>query len=114
VARKTEVTLVDDIDGGAAEETLSFTLDGATYQIDVSSKRADELRATLWPFINKARRMGRDGARLRSTGAGTPTRNHRAQNKAIRDWARGKKIDLSDRGRIPHRIVEQYQADQGR
>jgi hypothetical protein len=43
-----------------------------------------------------------------------PTRNSRAQNKAIRDWARDKKIDLSDRGRIPHTIVEQYQADEGR
>jgi hypothetical protein len=114
VARKTEVTLVDDIDGGAADETLTFTLDGATYQIDVSAKRADELRATLWPFINKARRVGRGGLRPRPTGTGTSTRTLRAQNKAIRDWARGKKIDLSDRGRIPHTIVEQYQADQSR
>jgi hypothetical protein len=111
VARKTEVTLVDDVDGGAADETLSFTLDGVSYEIDVSAKRADELRASLWPFINKARRAGRLGV-PRATG--TAMRSGRAQNKAIRAWARGKKIDLSDRGRIPHTVVEQYHADQDR
>jgi hypothetical protein len=61
MARKVEVTLVDDIDGGQAGETLGFSLDGVSYEIDVSSKRADELRASRWPFINKARKVGRGG-----------------------------------------------------
>ena len=65
VARRVEVTLVDDIDGGDAGETLGFSLDGVSYEIDVSSKRADELRANLWPLINKARRVGRVGLGVR-------------------------------------------------
>ena len=114
MARKVAVTLVDDIDGGEAGETLTFKLDGTTYQIDVSAKRADDLRASLWPFISKARKVGRGGlAVARRTQATRPARNDRAQNRAIRDWARRKKIELSDRGRIPHHIVEQYQAQAG-
>lgn len=115
MARKVEVTLVDDIDGGEASETLRFSLDGVNYEIDVSSKRAGELRASLWPFINKARKVGRSGlGGRRRTIVQTPTRNDRAQNKAIRDWAKRKKIELSERGRIPRHIVEQYEAEAGR
>jgi hypothetical protein len=115
MARKVELVLVDDIDGGEAGETLRFSLDGLSYEIDVSSKRADELRADLWPFISKARKVGRGavGVRRRSI-VRTPARNDRAQNKAIRDWAKRKKFELSERGRIPRHIVEQYEAEAGR
>ena len=114
VARKVEVTLVDDIDGGEAGETLTFTLDGTTYEIDVSAHRADDLRARLWPFISKARKVGRGGrAVARRTQATGPARSDRAQNRAIRDWANRKNIELSDRGRIPRHIVELYEAQAG-
>jgi hypothetical protein len=115
VARKVEVQLLDDIDGKPAEETVRFSLDGASYEIDLSAKHADELRASMAKFITKARRLGRGHAVSagRARG-GTPARADRAQNQAIRDWAKRKGVQLNDRGRIPRTIVEQYEAEAGR
>jgi hypothetical protein len=114
MARKVEVKLVDDIDGGEADETLRFGLDGASYEIDVNAKRADELRANLWQYIEKARRVGRGG--LVSQGRARQARgvrSQRAQNQVIRDWAKGHNIELADRGRIPRDIVRRYEAESG-
>jgi hypothetical protein len=116
VARTVHVQLLDDIDGAAADETLKFGLDGASYEIDVCAKHADKLRKDLAKFILNGRRIGRGGItpahRHRATGA--PARTDRAQNQAIRDWAKRKKIQLSDRGRIPATVIEQYEAEAGR
>jgi hypothetical protein len=115
MARKVHVDLVDDIDGSKADETLKFGLDGSSYEIDVNAKHAEKLRASLARYILKARRLGRghvvSPGRVRG---GTPARSDRMQNQAIRDWAKSKGIALSDRGRIPGSIVEQYQAEAGR
>lgn len=116
MARQVHVQLLDDIDGAAADETLKFGLDGVNYEIDVCAKHADRLRKDLAKFILNGRRLGRGGlapARRRRT-TGTAVRSDRAQNQAIREWARRKKIQLSDRGRIPASVIEQYEAEAGR
>ena len=59
VAQKTVVTLVDDLDGGEADETVSFGLDGSTYEIDLSSANAGKLRDALATYVGSARRSGR-------------------------------------------------------
>jgi Lsr2 len=113
MARKVEVSLIDDIDGSSADETVSFALDGRTYEIDLTAKRAEKLRADLDRYIQAAQRVGRtrvaasSSARARS---GLATATNRAQNQAIREWARKKKIHLAERGRIPQSVVEQYEA----
>jgi hypothetical protein len=115
VARKVQVHLLDDIDGSAADETLKFGLDGVKYEIDVCAKHADKLRRDLAKFILNGRRLGRGGVTSpRRRTAGPATRSDRAQNQAIREWAKRKKIQLSDRGRIPSSIIEQYEAEAGR
>ena len=117
MAQKVTVDLVDDLDGGQAEETVEFGLDGVAYQIDLSSDNAAELRDALSGFLPHARRAGgrrKPGSRRsggeRSAGGGVKsgTRGDRAQNKAIREWARKRGLEVSDRGRIPADIVEQY------
>jgi Lsr2 len=115
MARKVQVHLLDDIDGAQADETLKFALDGVNYEIDLSSKNAEKLRGNLEKFLHAARRVGRGGvpASTRSRSA-APARSDRAQNQAMRDWAKRKGIELSDRGRIPRTIVEQYEAEAGR
>ena len=114
MARKVEVKLVDDIDGGEADETLRFGLDGTNYEIDVNAKHADKLRAALARYVTRARRVGR-GPVVASARSGRPTaRSDRAQNQAIREWAKKEGIELADRGRIPGNIVKQYQANAGR
>lgn len=55
MASKTVVEWVDDIDGGPATETVSFALDGAEYEIDLSTEHATQLRTALTEFIRKAR-----------------------------------------------------------
>lgn len=112
MAQKVTVTLVDDLDGGQASETVEFALDGVSYQIDLSNDNATELRESLAHYVTSARRAGgrkkpgpRPGAARVTAGA---TSADREQNQAIRDWARKRGLKVSDRGRIPADIVEQY------
>jgi hypothetical protein len=116
MARKVAVELLDDIDGSEAGETLKFGLDGTQYEIDVNAEHADQLRRALAKFILSARRIGRGGVTTSGSrrAAGVPARSDRAQSQAIREWAKRQKIQLSDRGRIPASVVEQYQAEAGR
>jgi hypothetical protein len=114
MARKVQVHLLDDIDGGKADETLRFGLDGMSYEIDLSAKHAEKLRASLAKFVLSSRRVGRSRVISPARRAGTPARVDRAQNQAIREWAKSRGKEVSDRGRIPAHIVEQYHAEAGR
>jgi hypothetical protein len=115
VARKVQVHLLDDIDGGKADETLKFALDGTNYEIDLSTRHAEKLRKSVDKFVQAARRVGRGplapSGRPRS---GSGARSDRVQNQAIRDWAKRRGIELNERGRIPRSIIEQYEAEAGR
>ncbi|GAA4862570.1 Lsr2 family protein [Saccharopolyspora cebuensis] len=115
MAQKVTVTLVDDLDGGQADETVEFGLDGVAYQIDLSADNASELRDALAGYVSSARRSGgrkKPGPRPtsggRSASSGSSTSADREQNQAIREWARKRGLKVSDRGRIPADIVEQY------
>lgn len=108
MAQKVEVLLVDDIDGGEADETVSFSLDGTTYEIDLSKKNAAKLRGGLEPFVAGARK-----ARKPTTGRGgrtTRTAGSRERSAEIREWAKSRGIKVNERGRIPANVIEQYEA----
>lgn len=109
MARKVEVTLVDDIDGGGADETVAFALDGKAYEIDLSKKNAGALRRALKRYTDSARRAGRaasPGRRSRSAAG----RTDRERTADIREWARANGREVSDRGRIPASVVDAYDA----
>ncbi len=116
MARKVQVHLLDDLDGSAADETILFGLDGVNYEIDLSAAHASELRSAVAAFVGAARKPARPHVvtATRSRNAAAAPRTDRDQNQAIRAWAKTKKIALSDRGRIPRNIVEQYEAQAGR
>lgn len=105
MATKTTVALVDDLEGGPAAETLRFSLGGAEYEIDLNAKNAGNFRHQLAPFASHARKAGR-AQRVRP--ARTPSGRQRGGD--IRAWAKGQGIKVSDRGRIPASIIEQYEA----
>ena len=105
MARKTVVSLVDDLDGGQAEETVAFALDGVTYQIDLSAANADRLRTSLATFVGSARRTG---GRTRPGGGGAGRRSSLERSQEIREWARANGYTVSDRGRIRADIVTAY------
>jgi hypothetical protein len=113
MAQKTIVQLLDDMDGGDADESVTFGLDGVEYAIDLSSKNAGKLRTVLTPFVEKAQRVG--GRKQRGVGTRTAVKagGDRAQNQAIREWARTQGEKISDRGRIPAELVAKFQAAHG-
>ena len=104
MAQKVTVELEDDLDGGPADETVRFGFDGSDYEIDLSKTNAARFRRQLEPFIEHARKAGR-GQRRRP--ARTPSGRH--HSGAVRTWARQQGIAVSDRGRIPASVLDQYE-----
>jgi hypothetical protein len=112
MAQKHIVQLIDDLDGGPADETVNFALDGTNYEIDLSDKNAGRLREALAEFVASARRANR-GSRARSGAAPRRARNGRGdpeQTAAIRDWARRNGYKVGEKGRIPGDVLEAYNA----
>lgn len=114
MAQRVQVILVDDLDGGQADESVKFGLDGFAYEIDLSHEHAGTLREALNDYVAVARRIGRYSTSSKSsTAAATPrmrTPIDREQNKAIREWAAREGKKVSDRGRIPQHIIDEYHA----
>lgn len=99
--------LIDDIDGGEAEETVQFSLDGVPYEIDLSAANAKKVRDSLAPFVEHARKAGTGaagGRRRRSRAASS-----RERSADIRAWAKARGIKVNERGRIPATVVEEYE-----
>jgi hypothetical protein len=114
MAQKVTVSLVDDLDGSEAGETVEFGLDGAFYEIDLSEDNAERLRDALAEYVGHARRSGgrkRTGGRVAVAGRAPRTASaDREQNQAMREWARKQGMNISDRGRIPKEVAEAYNA----
>ena len=111
MAKRVITSLIDDIDGKPATQTIEFGIDGVSYSIDLSDKNATEMRDVFSRYVQAARKVGRagrasGGGRSRATGG----RMDREQAGAIRDWARKNGHAVSDRGRIPASVVEAYEA----
>ncbi|HVN11080.1 MAG TPA: Lsr2 family protein [Kineosporiaceae bacterium] len=117
MAQKVQVILVDDVDGGEAAETVSFALDGVSYEIDVSEANADRLREVLAPWVGHARRVGgrSTGGRSRSSGAGGGRSRSASSGPAkhdlsdVRAWARENGYQVSDRGRVSSEVITAYE-----
>ncbi|QBI56420.1 histone-like nucleoid-structuring protein Lsr2 [Streptomonospora litoralis] len=108
MAQQVQVLLVDDMQGGTAEETVPFSIDGTSYEIDLNAENAEELRAAIMPFVESARKV----RSAKSTG--NRRRNRPSQNRQrtadIRAWAKQQGKEVNDRGRIPASIVAEYEA----
>lgn len=112
MAKKVTVTLVDDFDGeGPADETVEFSIDGVSYEIDLSVKNAQKLRNELKQWIEAGRRVGgRRRGRAGVPGRGGRASIDREQSSAIREWARRNGHKVSTRGRIPADVIEAFHA----
>jgi len=105
MATKITVALEDDLDGSPASETVRFGLGNAQYEIDLNKKNARAFRKKLTPFVEHARKAG---PRQRHGPARTASSRQRSAD--IRAWAKAKGLAVSDRGRIPASVVDQYEA----
>jgi hypothetical protein len=106
MAQQIRTLFIDDIDGGPAEGTVRFGLDGTDYEIDLSTAHNEELRKVLFGYVTHARKT-----------AGTARRVSRDRRPAdqldtrrVREWARAEGIDIKERGRVPAEVIERYKA----
>ena len=113
MARRIVHQLVDDIDGSVLEigegETIHFSLNSVSYEIDLNTAHAEELRKALEPYISAGRKAGSSSSTARTSASRKrPARN--PEVAAIRAWANENGHTLSERGRIPASILEAYNA----
>ncbi|HEU5471382.1 MAG TPA: Lsr2 family protein [Actinophytocola sp.] len=108
MAQKTVVELVDDLDGGEADETVAFALDGVEFTIDLSADNANRLRDTLAEYVGHARRT--DSRRSKRASGKT---NGKPDTQAIREWARSQGEAVAERGRISQDLFTRFQAAHG-
>lgn len=114
MAQEVVVTHTDDLDGSAADETVTFALDGTTYEIDLNAKNAAGLRKALDRYVTNARRASNsNGARRGRSSGRRATRGADIDPKAVRVWAQEQGLEISSRGRIPAEIIERYNAAGG-
>ncbi len=97
MAQKVHIVLEDDLDGSDATQTVSFGLDGTSYEIDLNDKNAAALRDALAAYVGHGRKVS--GARRGRRSSAASSTGHSA--KEIRDWARSHGHDVPERGRIP-------------
>ena len=114
MAKKTTVVLVDDIDGVEIDdgkgETVFFALDGVSYEIDLSDSNARKLRDALQPFLDAGRRTGR-GTRSALTQGRSPRSSSKEDLGQVREWLRAHGHQVSDRGRIPGALLDEYRSN---
>lgn len=105
MAQRVHVTLEDDIDGGKADETVRFGIDGIEYEIDLSKKNARALRDVMSHYVDAGRKVGNKRRATRPRAAGG-----RGDANQIRQWAAENGYEISERGRVPARVREAYEA----
>jgi hypothetical protein len=100
MARKIITQVTDDIDGTEGASTVTFSFEGVNYEIDLSPENRDKFLTDLDPFITASRRVG--GKKSSSKIPTTVDLN------AVREWAKLQGYEVSDRGRVPGKILEAY------
>ncbi|WP_328995798.1 Lsr2 family protein [Kribbella sp. NBC_01245] len=108
MAQRVEIQLTDDLDGtdipAGKGDTITFALDGKTYEVDLTNKNAAALRKALAPYVDAGRPLKNSrGARVKRTTVGSDSRT-------IKEWARANGYEVNDRGRIPNEIREAFEA----
>lgn len=111
MAQRVQVILVDDIDGGQATETVTFSLDGVSYEIDLSEKNAARLRDSFSEWVGNARRAGGRKVCGRRASAGT---SRREDLNDVREWGRQNGFKVSDRGRVSGELQAAYDKAHGK
>jgi hypothetical protein len=111
MAQKVQVLLVCDLHEDEVEgtETVSFGLDGSSYEIDVCDTHATELRKAFATYVGAARRAGRTSVAARR---GRPSAKSSSNQRVaeIREWARKNGQQVSERGRLSATLVAAYEA----
>ena len=106
MAKTINVVVTDDIDGSPAAGTVTFAFSGQEYEIDLSQKNRVRMEKSLQPFID----AGRRAVAQRKTVRGVRPAGPRIDRAAIRAWAAGQGLQVSERGRISAEVMSKYEA----
>jgi hypothetical protein len=114
MAKQTTTRLIDDIDGKSeADTTVAYEWQGQRYELDLTQKNADEFAEAIAPYVSASRKVGRGSGGGSTTRRSTPTRaSGDIDPKAVRQWAAENGVEVSPRGRINAKVLEQYRAAQ--
>jgi hypothetical protein len=112
MAQKVQTLFIDDLDGTEADGTVRFGLDGTDYEIDLSTKHAQDLRDVLASYLSASRRVGSGARRSARGGRSAPAGG--LNSTAVREWAKTQGIDVKDRGRVPAELVVKFKAATGK
>jgi hypothetical protein len=107
MAQKVNIVLVDDLDGTEATETVTFGLDGSSYEIDLNDANAAALREALSGYVGHARKSSGGSRRRKSAGS---TSSSSSNTKDVREWAKSQGMEVSERGRISADVQQAYDA----
>ena len=105
MAQKVNIVLVDDLDGTEASETVTFGLDGSSYEIDLNDANASALREALSGYVGHARKVSGGSRRARKSSGGSSS-----NTKDVREWAKEQGMEVSERGRISADVQQAYDA----
>jgi hypothetical protein len=96
------IEVTDDLDGSKAAETVAFSYDGQSYEIDLNKRNTSALRKILAPYIDAARSTRSQPKAVRRKSTPDP--------KVVRAWALENGVEVPRRGRVPLSVVAAYQA----
>lgn len=114
MAKQQQVSTVytDDLSGDTLTEdqvhTVTFGVDGVSYQIDLSEQNATSLRDDLASWVQHARKTSTTRRSTSSSSARGKASTNREQSAAIREWARSNGHEVSDRGRISATVIDAF------
>ena len=107
MAQRVVVRLTDDLSGteisAGKGETVTFGLDGRSYEIDLTAKNAAVLRKALRPYVEAGRPIAGSGRRQIRTRVASDSRT-------VKEWARANGYQVPGRGRIPQAVREAFDA----
>ena len=110
MAQRTQIIVIDDLTGETLPDgqgqTVTFALDGTSYELDLNKDNADKLRDDLKRFVQAARKVTRRSA----DSKGRPASRSHKDTAAIRAWAQENGHSVAGRGRIPSPVIEAYEA----
>lgn len=121
MAKTTITQISDDLDGSKDAEEVSFSFRGVEYSIDLGKKNQAAFEKALKPYLGAATKVSKRPSRSGSgRSAATPKKRARDAGKqsgsgqdlaAVREWARSKGIEVSERGRVARSVLEQYSTE---
>jgi hypothetical protein len=109
MAKTVQVIMTSDLSDSPADETVKFSLDGITYEIDLTTAEATLMRTSFEQYTQVARRAGG----RRPTTVRTPTKRTQvpSDSSTIRAWAAAQGlVKANQRGPLSKAIKERYEA----